>query len=95
MSENTPETMPEQGENRGDLPHFTDTLKKQRFTEREARFIESYLSCYVGAQAAREAGYSVRTARSIAHELMNKPKIRAVIDEGLRAQGLHDEQWET
>lgn len=66
-----------------------------RFTEKERRFIESYLSCYVGARAAREAGYSVRTARSIAHELKGKPRIRAAIDEGLRAQGLHPEQWGT
>ena len=69
--------------------------REQRFTDKERRFIESYLSCYVGARAAREAGYSVRTARSIAHELMSKPRIRAVIDEGLRAQGLHPEQWGT
>ncbi len=68
---------------------------KQRWTEKELRFVESYLSCYVGARAAREAGYSVKTARSIAHELMNKPRIRAAIDDGLRAQGLHDDQWLT
>lgn len=68
---------------------------KQRWTERELRFVESYLSCYVGARAAREAGYSVKTARSIAHELMRKPRIRAAIDDGLRAQGLHDDQWLT
>ena len=68
--------------------------KRRALTERETRFIDLYLKCLVAAEAAREAGYSIRTARSIAHELMRKPKIKAAIDEGLRAQGLSGPQWE-
>ena len=68
--------------------------KRKGLTEREGRFIDLYLKCLIAARAAREAGYSIKTARSIAHELMRKPKIKAAIDEGLKAQGLIGPQWE-
>jgi len=67
---------------------------RRKLTERETRFIDLYLKCLTASKAAREAGYSIKTARSIAHELMRKPKIKAAIDEGLRAQGLNGRQWE-
>lgn len=64
--------------------------KRRGLTERETRFIDLYLKCLVAAEAAREAGYSIRTARSIAHELMQKPKIKSVIDAALEQR---DREW--
>lgn len=50
------------------------------------RFVEEYLVDSNGAQAAIRAGYSPRTARSIANELLTVPDVRAAIDEALEAQ---------
>ena len=58
--------------------------QRLKLTEKETKFIELYLKYLTGARAARDAGYSIKTARSIAHELMRKPKIKAAIDEGLK-----------
>ncbi|KQQ39055.1 hypothetical protein ASF58_23225 [Methylobacterium sp. Leaf125] len=43
--------------------------------DRQALFVEEYLVDMNGAAAARRAGYSEATARSIAHELLTKPDI--------------------
>lgn len=64
---------------------------RRKLTEKETRFIDLYLKCLVAAEAAREAGYSIRTARSIAHELMKKPKIKSVIDAALEQR---HREWE-
>ena len=54
------------------------TLKKPN--ERETRFIEAYLVDPNGTQAAIKAGYSTRTAKSIAEELLKKPHIAAALE---------------
>lgn len=50
---------------------------------KEKRFIEFYIGrCNMnGARAAREAGYSEKTAKEIASQLLRKPHIRKAIDE--------------
>lgn len=53
-------------------------------TPRQQRFVDEYLSSGNGTRAAIEAGYSERSARSIASELIRKPAIR---DELERRQG--------
>ena len=63
-------------------------------TEKQQRFIEEYLKCLNGSEAARRAGYSQRYAYQQAYENMQKPKIRNVIDQTLEArhQAYEDEQ---
>lgn len=52
-------------------------IKKQK------KFVEEYLKCLNGSEAARRAGYSVRCAHQQAYENLRKPYIRAAIDQGL------------
>ena len=42
-------------------------------------FVEEYLHCWNATQAAKRAGYSAKTARSIGSENLTKPDIRAAI----------------
>lgn len=49
-------------------------------------FVEEYLLDKNGARAARAAGYSHKTAREAACELLAKPHIRELVNEGLKAQ---------
>lgn len=45
----------------------------------QEKFIEEFIKCRKGAEAARRAGYSKRTARQMAHENLTKPDILAEI----------------
>lgn len=47
--------------------------------EKQLHFIEEYCISHSAADAARKAGYSVKTARSIGHELLTKPDVQAAI----------------
>lgn len=44
-------------------------------TEKQIRFCEEYVVDLNASKAAERAGYSVRSAYSIAHELLKKPEI--------------------
>lgn len=44
-------------------------------TDKQAVFVDEYLKCRNAAEAARRAGYSERTARSIGAENLTKPDI--------------------
>ncbi|MGV6826424.1 MAG: terminase small subunit [bacterium] len=46
---------------------------------RQARFIDEYLVDLNGAQSAIRAGYSCRSARQIASEILSKPDVQEVI----------------
>ena len=48
-------------------------------TARQLRWIDEYLIDFNGAAAAVRAGYSPKSARSIAHENTTKPDIQAVL----------------
>jgi phage terminase small subunit len=48
-------------------------------TAKQARFVDEYMVCLNGAEAARRAGYSKKTARAIASENLRKPEIAAEI----------------
>ena len=52
-------------------------------TPKQKRFCDEYLIDCNATQAAIRAGYSEKTAYSIGNENMNKPEIRAYIDERL------------
>jgi phage terminase small subunit len=49
--------------------------------KRQRDFAEYYIQCGNAAEAARKAGYSERTARSIGQENLTKPDISAYIAE--------------
>lgn len=51
-------------------------------TPKQALFAEQYVLDHCGAAAAVRAGYSRRTARQIAHELLTKPDIAAAVRAG-------------
>ena len=51
------------------------------FTRKQRIFIDEYVTCWNGAEAARRAGYSVRSAREIAVELLAKPSIHEEIED--------------
>ena len=50
-------------------------------TRKQQKFIDEYVKCLNGSQAARNAGYSNRTANAIASENLQKPYIKKAIDE--------------
>lgn len=67
----------------------------KKLTKKQADFIEFYKKHYNGSRAARQAGYSHRSAANIAYENMRKPHIRAPIDEHLEAQNKRYEmEWQ-
>jgi phage terminase small subunit len=55
-------------------------------TEKQLAFCEYYIECGNAAEAARRAGYSENTARSIGAENLTKPDISAYIEERLAEQ---------
>jgi phage terminase small subunit len=50
-------------------------------TLKQQRFIHFYIACANGTRAAIQAGYSEKTARSIASENLKKPAIRKEIEQ--------------
>lgn len=50
---------------------------------KRSAFIEHYLRCWNGAEAARLAGYAERSARQTAHELLTKSDIQDAIAQRL------------
>jgi len=52
-------------------------------TPRQQRFVEEYLAVLNGAEAARRAGYSPRSAKVRACRLMKKPAVAKLIREAL------------
>ena len=55
-------------------------------TEKQIAFCDAYIECGNAAEAARRAGYSENTARSIGAENLTKPDISAYIEERLAEQ---------
>ncbi|OZA29341.1 MAG: hypothetical protein B7X91_02555 [Hydrogenophilales bacterium 17-64-11] len=47
--------------------------------DKQTRFVDEYCISLCGAEAARKAGYSVRTAYAIGAENLRKPQIKAAI----------------
>lgn len=57
----------------------------RRLTPREQRFVQEYAIDLNGTQAAIRAGYSPKTARSIASEILQRPAVKAATRKALRA----------
>lgn len=55
--------------------------KPRPLTARELRFVQAWMVCGNQTQAAEEAGYSKKTAKSIGWQLMQRPEVRAAIQE--------------
>lgn len=54
--------------------------EKKTMTEKQKRFADEYLIDLDGTKAAKRAGYSDKTAYSIANQLLKNPAIREYID---------------
>lgn len=54
-------------------------MEEKKLTERQERFVNEYLVCGNGAEAARRAGYSLISARQRAYENVTKPDIQDAI----------------
>lgn len=54
-------------------------MKPPDLTLKQSRFIDEYMVDMNGAAAAERAGYSAKTSRAIACELLTKPDIQAVL----------------
>lgn len=63
-------------------------------TPRQQRFVEEYVVCGCGAEAARRAGYSERTAYQIAYENLRKPEIEAAIESVLKNLSKPGTEWQ-
>lgn len=61
-------------------------------TSKQTAFVDEYLQCWNAAAAARRAGYSTKSARSIGSENLTKPDIRAEIEGKLAACGMTAEE---
>lgn len=55
----------------------------RKLTKKNEVFIEEYLKCWSGAEAARRAGYSEQSIYAIAHKLLRKAEISAAIQQRL------------
>ncbi|MCG0820916.1 terminase small subunit [Lactiplantibacillus plantarum] len=54
---------------------------KRKLTPKQQRFADEYIKSGNAADAARKAGYSKQTARSVGQENLTKPDIKKYIDE--------------
>jgi len=59
-------------------------------TDKQAAFVEKYLECWNGAEAARHAGYAY--PRQSAWENLSKPYIQEIIRNRLRGQAMSAEE---
>ena len=53
---------------------------EKKLTAKQQVFVSEYLKCFNAAEAARRAGYSEKTARSVGLETLTKPYIKSQID---------------
>ena len=53
-------------------------------TSKQNIFIERYLLHFNATRAAREAGYSEKTANVIGHETLTKPYIKEIVDSRIK-----------
>lgn len=70
--------------NSGNLQRGNQHTKKlaNGCTEREDKFVQLYISTWCVADAVRGAGYDVKNATSYGNELMKKPHIAKLIQDG-------------
>jgi phage terminase small subunit len=54
--------------------------KPKKLTRRQQVFVSEYLKCWNASEAARKAGYSVRSAYARGYELVRNSEVKAAID---------------
>ena len=57
-------------------------------TDKQRVFVEQYLICWNASEAARLAGYSEKSARSIGSENLTKPNIQELIEQRIATMAL-------
>ena len=60
-------------------------------TDKQAVFVQEYLTCLNATEAAKRAGYSLKTAYSIGQRLMKKSEIQNAIQDGMTARTIRTE----
>ncbi len=65
------------------FPFLMAADSKSGLTPKQQRFVDEYIVDWNGTQAAIRAGYSKKTARSIAAENLTKPDVARAIQEAL------------
>ena len=68
------------------------TSADRRETNKQKVFVQRYTTHWNGARAAREAGYSGKTARQMARENLTKPYIRAQIQSKLKEMAMDSDE---
>lgn len=61
-------------------------------TRQQKMFVEHYLRCWRGSEAARSAGYSERSAYSTSSDLLRNPKILAYIDQRMNEMAMQTDE---
>jgi len=64
----------------------------RQLTERQGRFVNEYVDCGNGAEAARRAGYSEYSAKEIASRELTKANIQAAITERMDEAGITEKR---
>jgi phage terminase small subunit len=64
----------------------------EKLNDRQRAFVDAYVVSKNKTKAARLAGYSPETARSIGHENLTKPDIRAAVDERMSTLAMSAEE---
>jgi len=59
-------------------------MKKPKLTPKQKRFVEEYLIDFNATRAAKAAGYSEKTARSLATDVLANPCVQAIIKEKMQ-----------
>ena len=71
-------------------------LESTLLTPKQQKFVQEYVVCLNGTEAARRARYSHKTARQMSYENLTKPYIRAEIDRERAAAAMRaglDRDW--
>ena len=61
---------------------LTGNTEMSKLTAKQQRFVDEYLIDLNASQAAIRAGYSEKTSRAIASELLTKPNIQEAVNQG-------------
>lgn len=62
------------------MPRKKQSIPSPTLRPRHAAFVDNYLVHYNGTRAAKEAGYSARSATSTATEILSYPQVKAEIN---------------
>jgi len=65
---------------------------EKKLTARQSRFVDNYVDCGNGAEAARKAGYSENSAKEIAAQNLTKLNIQAFIAERMDEAGITEKR---